>query len=120
MTPFRWAAKEAVIKASPKPLRLTDIVVLRAHDKTVYGVVLDKRASSNNEAADDESDALAPKGSCNRTLEIEKSLRGLSVAEANQKIHNFVDGYTVPLSISHDGDYAVATCIHHVDATVER
>jgi len=90
---FSWAAKEAVIKAFSMSRRLhyKDVEILKQQSGTPFAVVLDARKAGHEQSS-------AP------SAEDESALRESEHADD-------YDGQVVRISISHDGDYCVATAI---------
>jgi len=76
----RWAAKEAIIKASLRKIYMKDIVIYKSSNGPV-GVILDQGGEEPS-ALDDDVNSLSA-----------------------------FNGQTVALSISHDGEYAIATAM---------
>jgi phosphopantetheinyl transferase (holo-ACP synthase) len=81
----RWAAKEAIIKASSRKIYMKDIVIFKAVDGGPVAVVLDQPDSSASSTTDSSS----------------------SIGQ----VLSAMNGQIVLLSISHEADYAVATAL---------
>jgi holo-[acyl-carrier protein] synthase len=126
----RWAAKEAVIKASSRNLSFFHIQILRAgrgvRDKP-YGIILDHPASalfSRGKKPRSLKDSSTPASSAEPQVELKEKPEGNSDAvESGKSVLNGrgfipsplqddnIPGQIVEISISHDGDYATAMCI---------
>ena len=118
----RWAAKEAVIKAcKPRRVSFSSIEVLYNNSEP-YAVVLDTPAVMLPPVLEPKSEDAKRvlEGFQHLTLPLSLNLwqssRNLQPAEFNSlksqsDESDNLDGQAVRLSISHDGDYVVATCL---------
>ncbi|KAF2403200.1 hypothetical protein EJ06DRAFT_554718 [Trichodelitschia bisporula] len=82
----RWAAKEAIIKASTRKLGPLDIIV-GMEGRRPFGVILDENMGEQEEGMAGDGDGLAA-----------HDLSGLN-------------GQVVQLSLSHEEEYAIAVCL---------
>lgn len=107
---LRWAAKEAIIKACPRQLTFHDIIIAIRPDKKPYGIVLDhtrERKPILDYLSRRRWRHLQSPGKQNQ---LENQAKG-SLEDLN--------GQIVPLSISHDGEYATAIALHPEESTFE-
>jgi phosphopantetheinyl transferase (holo-ACP synthase) len=103
----RWAAKEAIIKASNRKLFMRDIIIYRdaANKNTPFGIILDKTPDDTSNTSDESPRTAKTAG--------ESNPRGSTVSTGlpYELTDIALDGQIVPVSISHDKDYAVATAL---------
>lgn len=111
----RWAAKEAVVKAyQSRRLYPSDAEIHQGESGAPFAVVLDKlrRGKKGREIyidwiKENDTDGIA-------------GILGIAQLSSTNKGSTFevppdTDGQVVKLSISHDGDYAVATAIAAIE-----
>nr|KAG8631671.1 hypothetical protein KVT40_000811 [Elsinoe batatas] len=139
----RWAAKEAIIKTSPRKIFMRDTEIYTRPSGAPFGVILDSRPPS---PVSDSSDPPVPRSASSPTDVLEAS------CGAHQSIHDSfapedresesltatktrfvgeewslvaepeevqVEGRFVELSISHDGDYCVAVAVVREESEVQ-
>jgi holo-[acyl-carrier protein] synthase len=103
----RWAAKEAIMKASPRPVSFHQILITAGVDNKPYGVILDTAVERKY-----------------TSVEISTGITGrhLQFSGGELSRHRLdlpppvdMDGQIVQLSISHDGDYATAVALCPVE-----
>ena len=102
---LRWAAKEAIIKACPRRLTFHDIIIAIRPDQKPYGIVLD-HTSERKRLSDDLS------------LRRRRYLQNQLKNQANGSLED-LSGQIVPLSISHDGEYATAIALYPEESTFD-
>jgi holo-[acyl-carrier protein] synthase len=99
---LRWAAKEAIMKACPRQLTFHDIIIAMRPDEKPYAIVLDHTREKKSIP-----DHLSRTHRQNQLkMQENDSLEDLS-------------GQIVPLSISHDGEYATAIALYPEESTFE-
>lgn len=121
---FRWAAKEAVIKAvEPRRLTFHDIVIIppKPQSKRLCAVILDRATSGQG----DQKTTLVRSGSGVERVtysgqnddEALDKVQSLELLDASERLsittqsYGQLSGQIAKLSITHDGDYAAAVCI---------
>src|SRR6266480_2881793 len=100
---LRWAAKEAIMKACPRQLTFHDIIVAIRPDEKPYGIVLDH--TRERKPIPDHLSRIRWRHL--QLLEKQKQLEN----QANGSLES-LSGQIVPLSISHDGEYATAIALY--------
>lgn len=123
---FRWAAKEAAIKAvRHRKLTLMDIEILRYRGPGgvggIFGLIRDKPGSPRPNEENREQISASPiryTGQRNHVkafLEAERTPKDPSADGAAEpdpmSLYGELEGQIVKISISHDGDYATAVCL---------
>jgi phosphopantetheinyl transferase (holo-ACP synthase) len=130
---IRFAAKEAIIKASPWPVKLSEITIVKhvsSRGKGAWydlmGVVKDGRPVASSPSTHSHTGATTVTGESERgesnpsALDLSSydqmydAFKDLTTAEAERKLYESIEGQAVPIGISHDGLYAVATALFYV------
>ncbi|KAF2094315.1 hypothetical protein NA57DRAFT_60945 [Rhizodiscina lignyota] len=121
----RWASKEAIIKAaSPRKLTFADIMIFPIFPRNWQGpegIILDKPAKMMQDVHREQkthSEFSATEGEAWNEARHQVDYNHYPSANpvfskpvSNDQLYHGVEGQAVSLTISHDGDYAVATCI---------
>ena len=133
---FRWAAKEAVIKAVHwRRLSFKHVQILHQRDtpegSPLYALILDNPASSlatssvmDTNGSDEEINIRQPNGDGNYPHTDEPALKDVDVHTNTARSSHLkgpftpaeeqdddIDGQVAQISISHDGEYATAVCL---------
>lgn len=90
---------------------------MRGEDSKIYGVVLDAsyQSPSKESAAnslDSESKVPLNEDVTHVVAREIQEHKGLSLEDAYNRVHMAINGDSVPLSIAHDHDYAIASCVY--------
>lgn len=109
---YRWAAKEATIKAvSWRRLRFHQIVIQPyPHRQGLMAVILDDAASASAPAPPPLSGDDAEPTTIIPEIDFRPLVEEHMVREAEVG-HEELTGQVARISISHDGDYATAVCL---------
>lgn len=126
---YRWAAKEAAIKAvKPRKVTHRDVEILQDRDtKELYALIQDHSnvlgapyfrikhldLQNNSPAESEEKEPIVPSQGSMPNLESQKQQKNLDDSSAQGQQENPDDSaaQVAKISISHDADYATAVCL---------
>lgn len=117
----RWAAKEAIKKASSRRLTFADIMVLNESSGKPMGIILDKPAKMMQEVVLEKQSALGKGESARRVFGTRPSFPHMPPSHywhlydlklsSSEKLYHDIEGQAVEVSISHEDEFAVASVI---------
>ena len=104
----RWAAKEAVVKACSRRISFHQIIISAEQNKQPYGVVLDTVMSRRHRS----HEIIRAVSTGSNPMQDGLRAGREHIATSPEDI----DGQIVPLTISHDGNYATAVALYPGEA----